>query len=537
MDATELFSQATDKYLADLYASQPVMATSMGVHLYDDQLPDSSPGAVTRELERARSYLHTIDGLSIAHMSSETRLDYRLARADSQMRIILLEQGFQHAQRPALYLDTALNGLYQLLCLGIDAQATTEEALLGRLQSFPRYLHDAYTNIQNAPSIFRQIAIDMLPSGQIFLCEDLENHIEGIRDRSLQAALTSCLQAARQALDDFGSFLIRSPINEAEYSTSSGRDLYDYMLRMACFMDETGADLQNIALVDMDLYRLELAQTAAKIAPNTSWRDTLSNLQHDDVNTQSLDQSYRIELDKSYDYVRLRRMVELPRSVNLNIRSTPSWMHTLHPDVTYMPTPPFEAGSPGAIQWNTNNKYSRYSLPVYAVEQGYPGKHLQAYYNHELKSLYRKHYATSRLFTEGWALYAGEIMVEHGYLIDPRCRLIQLADRYERACMMLTDTELHIDQMLPAQAVELLIQRTGMGEQQASDAVSRCLMFPTRAVGNYMGFKQLQAIAQYVLQRSGPRFNSLNFHNTLLSYGAIPPRLIQEQFIAPVSWK
>ena len=60
-DPNARFAELTNEYLARLYAAQPVMATSMGVHEYDDRLPNLSGYAIADELRRARGYLHEID--------------------------------------------------------------------------------------------------------------------------------------------------------------------------------------------------------------------------------------------------------------------------------------------------------------------------------------------------------------------------------------------------------------------------------------------------------------------------------------------
>ena len=61
MDSNALFERITTEYLAHLYASQPVLATTMGVHDYDDLLPDLSRHALDDELRKTRA-LTTAEG-------------------------------------------------------------------------------------------------------------------------------------------------------------------------------------------------------------------------------------------------------------------------------------------------------------------------------------------------------------------------------------------------------------------------------------------------------------------------------------------
>src|SRR5205807_1539536 len=100
--------------LAYLYESEPVMATHMGVHDFDDRLPDRSRHALEERVRKARAYLHEIDGISPANLTSDERIDWRVARANTQWNLVQLEQQNPWLRDPGRYIEEGLNGLFVL---------------------------------------------------------------------------------------------------------------------------------------------------------------------------------------------------------------------------------------------------------------------------------------------------------------------------------------------------------------------------------------------------------------------------------------
>jgi uncharacterized protein (DUF885 family) len=91
------------------------MATQMGVHDFDDRLPDRSRHSLEERLRRSRAFLHEIDKLSVADLTGEQRLDYRIARAQSQWSVAQLEQVNPWFREPGRYVEEALSGLFYLM--------------------------------------------------------------------------------------------------------------------------------------------------------------------------------------------------------------------------------------------------------------------------------------------------------------------------------------------------------------------------------------------------------------------------------------
>src|SRR5215813_7900320 len=133
MTANDAFEQATVEYLADLYETEPVMATAMGVHDYDGQLPNLSQYAIDDRLRAKRAYLHGIDKISLIGLGEDSRIDLRLARSVLQMEIVEIEQIKPYQNMPTRYLDEVLSGLSYLIVRDYAPVNERAESLLSRL--------------------------------------------------------------------------------------------------------------------------------------------------------------------------------------------------------------------------------------------------------------------------------------------------------------------------------------------------------------------------------------------------------------------
>ncbi|PSR04893.1 MAG: DUF885 domain-containing protein, partial [Bacteroidetes bacterium SW_8_64_56] len=83
----QLFEDAWDFRLAE----NPLFATSVGVHKYNDELPTVSVEAAQRRLERERTFLDRLRDIDRAALSPKDQLNYDLFERVRERRIAELE--------------------------------------------------------------------------------------------------------------------------------------------------------------------------------------------------------------------------------------------------------------------------------------------------------------------------------------------------------------------------------------------------------------------------------------------------------------
>jgi uncharacterized protein (DUF885 family) len=545
MNPTSRFAELTHAYLADLYAAQPVMATAMGVHDHDALLPDVRAFAIDEELRTARAYLHEIDKLSVVDMAPEERIDYRLARSSVQMKITRQEFARPHERFPDEYVDTILFGVYLLIARDFADVESRATSLLGRLHAVPEYLLHARDNLSSPPQVFVETAVEAANSGQQFLSSELPAFAERLSHESLKRALAEAAADAVSALDDFSRFLRNEMLPDAPSSFALGPEVFDYMLRVGHFMDETGSDLVAVGWETLGAVKAEMITLAKQIDPGRPWEEIVAELKRDHPSAADLVTTYAQEMERARDFVRAHKIAEIPEDEALRVTETPEFQRLMLPYAAYVPAAPFEKKQEG-IFWVTPvpegatpnqaeaqlQGHSRFNIPIIALHEAYPGHHLQFSRAGRIQSIIRRQFADSNLLVEGWALYCEEMMYERGFYTDPRVRLMLLKNQLWRASRVVIDVELHAGRMGIEEAVQFLIEHARLEEVNARAEVRRYCSNPTQPMTYIMGKRQIMDLKSSLQRMLGPRFDLRAFHNNLLSYGAVPPRLIKQDMLA-----
>ena len=306
-------------------------------------------------------------------------------------------------------------------------------------------------------------------------------------------------------------------------------------------MQETSDDLLEIGQEAIEEARRELAAVAERIEPGTDWETLVTRFKATHPAPDGLIAAYQTEMQKARNFVEFHRMMTLPTDESLRVVSTPVWARPLLPYAAYMPPAPFEVRQAGEF-WVTPlpdnatpeqqeallQGHCTYTIPTIALHEAYPGHHLQISRANQTPSRFRRHFAHSNLFIEGWALYCEELMWEHGFLSDPRIRLMQLKARLWRACRVVLDVQMHTRGMSLADAAQFLQEVAKLEEVHAQAEVRRYALSPTQPMTYVMGYRALMALRDESMRRLGTRFLARRFHDQLLNEGSLPPTLLRE---------
>jgi uncharacterized protein (DUF885 family) len=539
------FTEVTEAYLAQLYEAHPVMATAMGVHEFDALLPDSRAFAIDEELRRARAYLHEIDKLSVVDMPPAERIDYRLARSSVQVQIARHEHARPHERFPDLYVDGILFGVYLLTAREFADVESRAVSALGRLAGVPEYLLHARQNLVAPPRVFVETAIDGARGGQAFFAEQVPQFAERVGNATLKRELLDANEDALAALEDYARYLESEVLPDADSQFALGPEVFDYTLRVGHFMDETGSDLVAVGWETLDAVKAEMRALAEQIEPGTGWEQIVAELKADHPSADELVRAYAQEMERARDFVREKGITEIPDGEALRVTETPRFQRQMLPYAAYVAAAPFEQKQEG-IFWVTPvpadatpeqaeaqlQGHSRYNIPIIALHEAYPGHHLQFSRAGRIPSKFRRQFADSNLLVEGWALYCEEMMYEQGFYTDPRVRLMVLKNQLWRASRVIIDVELHAGRMSISEAVQFLVEHAKLEEVNARAEVRRYCSNPTQPMTYIMGKRQIMDLKSSLERKQGTRFDLRAFHNDLLSYGAVPPRLIKEDMLA-----
>jgi uncharacterized protein (DUF885 family) len=156
---------------------------------------------------------------------------------------------------------------------------------------------------------------------------------------------------------------------------------------------------------------------------------------------------------------------------------------------SYMSGTP-DGSRPGVFYFNAYDLPSRLTtgnVTLY-LHEGAPGHHFQislAQENEELPAFMRFGGTTS--FVEGWALYAETLGYAMGFYDDPWNRYGTLQDEQLRAMRLVVDTGLHAKGWTRDEAIEFMLQNSGMTRTEVVAEVERYIAIPSQAVAYKIG--------------------------------------------------
>jgi uncharacterized protein (DUF885 family) len=199
--------------------------------------------------------------------------------------------------------------------------------------------------------------------------------------------------------------------------------------------------------------------------------------------------------------------------------------------------PEEEPGAPGAyggagsidgsipgkfwINLRTTDLHSKYSLPDLAAHEAIPGHVWQGEYANQLPLI--RTLLSFNAYSEGWALYAEQLMDELGAYDDFEVgRLGYLQSLAFRAVRLVVDTGLHAKRWTRAQGVAFFVERNGSNPLEVASEVDRYCSWPGQACGYKIGHSEIvrqRAIAQQAL---GARYDLRDFNDAVVKGGNVP---------------
>lgn len=200
-------------------------------------------------------------------------------------------------------------------------------------------------------------------------------------------------------------------------------------------------------------------------------------------------------------------------------------------------TPPAVDGSrPGMFYARVTGAEPRYNMPTLAYHEAVPGHHFQLALALEQQLPAFRKGGQFMAFIEGWALYAERLVSELGfYQDDPYGDLGRLQAEAFRAARLVVDTGIHVKKWSFDQAVDFMVENTGLPEEFVQGEVGRYILWPGQATAYMVGMLKILEVRQKAMDALGDQFDLNEFHNLLLQNGSMPLEvleLIVDEYIA-----
>lgn len=527
------FHELADRVVDDLLEADPVAATWLGAHQFDECLPDFSD--VSGRLTRIDDHVTELDAIDDVELDTSDLVDLEILRAR------LLRSRFELGELRAFTWDPMQwnpgTALHLLLSREFAPAGERAHSLRARLSAIPDYLEQARRHLGEMSRIHVETAIAQF--------EGTRAEIDGPA-RAL-AADDAVTDRAAQHVADFAEWLTER-LPEAQRSPRLGASVYAATLWHSLDDDTSAEDLLEDAQAHLVTINERMREVAGQYlgvasADVATVRAALAEVARSaPVSDATVLGQMERALDRTTAFVREHDLVAIP-DIDVRVIEMPAIHRGVA--VAYCDAPgPLEtqrlptyvAVSPAPADWSVDRvdsfyrEYNGMQLHGLAVHEAMPGHVLQLAHSQQLVSPTPvRRFGRSGVFVEGWAVYAEEVMVDRGYAPDDDPRSV-LALRLQQLKMLargtinaMLDVLVHAHDLPEIEGLELM---QGRGFQEEAEAVGkwrRALLTAGQLPTYYVGYRAVTSISAD-LRVLHPDWSDRQVHGLMLAHGSPAPR-------------
>lgn len=419
-------------------------------------------------------------------------------------------------------------------------------ALINRLNTIDQYFDQHIANMREGQrlgiaahsdplatvmeQIEEQIVARAEDSPLIAPFQDLPETISPLQANDIRQKARAATLHAIKAYRDLDSFFrteYRARPEPGIVSLPQGRDTYAALVRRHTTRpDLTPDQIHQIGQAEVARIRAEMERTIIETGFDGSFAEFLTFLRTDPqfyAKTPEALLSKASEISKRLDAILPRYFGKLPR-LTYGVSAVPPEIAPGYTTGRYAGGD-LTRGIPGTYLVNTYALDQRplYELPALSAHEAVPGHHLQialAQEQENVSDFRRSYYATA--FGEGWGLYAERIAGEAGIYQTPYERFGALSYEMWRACRLVADTGLHWYGWSRDQAEKCFTENSALAPLNIQTEVTRYIGWPGQALGYKIGEITILDLREEAMARLGDGFNIREFHDLILSEGAVP---------------
>ncbi len=341
-------------------------------------------------------------------------------------------------------------------------------------------------------------------------------------------ASTQGIYAAHTRMRDFlrDEYLPRARTSVGLSQMKGGEALYRQLIESTTTLPLAPDYLHELGLSEVARIKTGLEEIKAEVGFEGTLNEFFDYVRTDPQfkpeSREALTQTY-YDIGEQVDE-KIDELFSLTPAAPLEIRPYETFREQFSAGGSYQSGAP-DGSRPGIFYFNAYDLPSRLTtgnMTLY-LHEGAPGHHFQislAQENEALPAFMR--FGGTTAFVEGWALYAETLGEEMGFFEDPWNRYGTLQDEQLRAMRLVVDTGLHSKGWTREQAIDFMLENSGMTRTEVVAEVERYIAIPSQALAYKVGALKIQELRHRAEQRLGDGFDIKAFHAQVLNTGGLP---------------
>jgi uncharacterized protein (DUF885 family) len=556
-----------DAKVADLFrrhwASEleldPMMATTLGVHRFDDRVDDNSAEGIAQRRATARAFLEEAQVLAArTDLGASDRSSLELLVESLESSVVSEVCVFEEWS-----LSASDNPLTRWNRLPEDQKVTTPasgDTLVARYGQIAGHVDREVDNLRRGlghglvsnRETTRRL-IDMFekqlaqPLADWPLLDPAEaSHPDwppAVLARFREALTATVSGQIRPAFERYLAFSKTEALPRARRDDQvglvflpNGVACYRARIRAHTTLERDPRELHQLGLEQVEKIDRELTELGQSALGSATLPQTLQRLRTDRSLYFTSADEVAAKAQRGLDRARAavpRVFGALPKA-DCVVARIPDY-EAPYTYIAYYRPPNPDGTKPGELFINVfqPETRARYEAAVLAFHESIPGHHLQIGLAQELGELpaFRK-YAGFSAFVEGWALYSERLADELGLYEDALDRLGMLSFDAWRASRLVVDTGVHALGWSRQQAIDFMLAHTALSPGNIDNEVDRYIAWPGQALAYKTGQLEILELRRLAEARLGTRFELPSFHDAVLLGGAVSLPVLRQQVSA-----
>lgn len=524
----ERFTALRDRILETALARDPVWGRYLGLHdAYDSKLTDYSKDGFAKAHAQIVSDLAALDGIEASKLAPDDALDLALLKRTFKHELFRGQDLADWRKSPLFYseifgVDSYLDKDYAPLETRAKRLLAHEEAALAQVANIRANLELPLSKPVTL------VAIKMFTGYATYLRGEVAKRVGAVGDEAFRAHFKETNEKLAVEAQKFVDWLKTKVLPTADDSHILGADRYKKLLEAQEGLTTPIDDLRKMNEENLAANKKAYEELVAK-GVKAKRPKPVEYLQ---VAAQLTEEARKFVAD--------HHVITVPTDDRATVRETPPFARW-NPASLSM-TGPFE--SPVVAFFNVTlpdpslpkkeqEEYvqSSAAIRMIAVHEVWPG-----HFVHGLKAMraptkFQK-MQFSYTFTEGWAHYTEQMMLDEGFgADDPQNRLGQLQQALIRNCRFAASIAIHVDKRSLDDVEKRFMTDCYVDKPNAREQTARGTFDPGYFAYT-LGKLQILALREEAKKALGEKFSLQKFHDALLAHGAPPVAMIRERVLS-----